>query len=870
MKRVLFSAVLLLLMLPGVALAADDSHNHSFSLVAETPATCTAQGAKVYRCDCGVVNTEVINALGHDFARDWTVDRAPTCYEEGVKTRHCSRCDAVTDRLTIRTTNHSFTYTQVAPTCTASGYRHRVCSICGDVMDDQYVSPLGHEPGLWIVEQAASCETAGFRSRSCTRCGVKLETLPIEKTGHTFADTVVPPTCTEQGYTLHTCRSCGAQKQDKFIKATGHSFPETGQQTKAPTCTEKGEMQLVCTVCGSTKSKAVPALGHDYSATPTIDRAPSCTAKGEQSNHCLRCDARKNVVSLDRVAHTPQKDDVSPTCTKSGTRGRIVCAVCGKVIDAGANAAALGHDYVQTAVISEPTCTSNGSATMTCSRCGNTKTQTTPSTGHQFDPTWVVDKAPTCTAQGEQAHYCTRCGKRTDVTPIPRTDHQKVYDVLIPPSCTEPGKSSGAHCAYCGKELEKSGTIPATGHSFVPQEVYQEPSCTTAGRALGRCSVCGEQKEITLPALGHEFDTQWTVDKAPTCTAQGEQSHHCTRCGKRQTITTLPRKGHTVVVDKPKAATCLKEGKTAGSHCSVCGKGLQKQETVHALGHKIETARTPATMKKNGKRVQICTRCGKTVKKETILRIKSVTLAKARYAFDGKRKTPAVVVKDKAGHTLKAKRDYKVFYERGRKQIGVYTVTVTFRRNYAGEKTLRLRIVPRKPTGLDAAQSTTKVTLSWQKVGGATGYAVYEKIGKKTQKLGTTTNLHYTIKNRAAGHKYTFFVVALAKKGKTTLRSDPSADKLTATKPLPVSLSVSRSGQTAVLRWNNAGDCDYEIYYAPKKNARQICIGTTDKTTFTTGAYPRGSRACFKVKAVVRSSTGTLSTQNSQIRQIYL
>ena len=871
MKRALTGALLFfLLLLPLAAAAADDGHTHSFSLVTETPATCTAQGARVWRCGCGTVKTEVLEALGHDFATAWTVDREPTCYTEGLKTRHCTRCDAVTDLLTIKTTNHSFTYTQVEPTCTSSGYRHRVCDICGDTMDDQYVSPLGHEAGLWVVEQAATCETAGLRSRSCIRCGVKIETLPIEKTGHTFADTVVPPTCTEQGYTLHTCRSCGAQKQDKFVKANGHSFPETGQQTKAPTCTEKGEMQLVCTVCGSTEQKAVPALGHDYSTTPTVDRAPSCTAKGEQSYHCLRCDARKNVISLDRVAHTPQKDDVSPTCTKSGTRGRVICAVCGKVIEAGTTAPALGHDYVQTAVISEATCTSNGSATVTCSRCGNAKNQTTPSLGHQFDPTWVVDKAPTCSAQGEQSHYCTRCGKRSDVTPIPRTDHQKVYDVVTPPTCTEPGKSSGAHCAYCGKELEKAGTIPATGHSFVPQEIYLEPSCTTAGRALGRCSVCGAQQEITLPALGHAFETKWTVDKTPTCTAQGEQSHHCTRCGKRQNVTALPRKGHTIVTDKAKEATCLKDGKTAGSHCSVCGKVLQKQETVKALGHKAKATRTPATLKKNGRIVRTCTRCGKTIEKETISRIQSVKLEKARYTFDGKRKTPAVIVKDKAGNTLKVKRDYTVSYEQGRKQIGIYTVTVTFRRNYTGEKTLRLQIVPRKPTGLDAAQSTTAVTLSWQKVSGATGYAVYEKIGKKSQKLGTTTGLYYRIKDRAAGQKYTFYVVALAKSGKTTLRSDPSSDKLTATKPLPVSLSVSRSGQTAVLRWNNAGDCDYEIYYAPKKNGRQICIGTTDKTAFTTGAYPRGSRACFKVKACVRSDTGLLSSQSSDIRQIWL
>ena len=828
MKRALTGAVLLLLLLlPFAVFAADDTHTHSFKLIAETPATCVAQGAEVYRCACGMEKTEVLQALGHDFSLAWTVDRAPTCHEEGLKSRHCTRCDATTDLLAIKTTNHTFTAVQVEPTCTSSGYRHQVCSICGDQVDDRYVPPLGHSPGLWVVEREPACESDGLRSRTCTRCGVKIETLPIEKTGHTFTDTVVAPTCTAQGYTQHTCRSCGMQKTDHYVKATGHSFPETGRQIQAPTCTEKGRVESICSVCGSTGTGTVPALGHLYSTKATVDLAPSCTAKGEQSYHCQRCGARKDIVSLARTAHTPLSAELAPTCTKAGTRGRVICAVCGQVIEQGTSVPALGHDYVQTGVITEATCTASGSATMTCTRCGSARTQSVPARGHR-----------------------------------------KVYDVVTPPTCTEPGTSSGAHCADCGRELEKAGTIPATGHVFQTEKTELNPTCTTAGRGIGRCSVCGVRQEITLPATGHTFETKWTVDKQPTCTAQGEQSHHCTRCGKRQDVTTLPRRGHTVVTDKAKNATCLKDGKTAGSHCSVCGKVLQKQTKIPALGHKAKTIRTAATLKKNGKIVQVCKRCGKTLGKEKILRVKSISLEKARFAFDGKQKKPAVIVKDAKGNKLKAKQDYTVSYAKGRKQIGVYTVTVTFRRNYAGTKTLRLQIVPRRPTGLDAAQSSTSVTLSWQKVGGTTGYAVYERVGKKTQKLGETKKLYYKIKDRAAGCRYTFFVVALTKKGKTILCSDPSSDKLTATKPLPVSLTATRSGQNAVLRWNNAGNCEYEIYYAPKKNGRFLCIGTTKGTTFTAGAYPHGSRACFKVKACVRSDTGTLSTQSSEIRSV--
>ena len=867
MKRVVF-CLLALALLPFAVFTARGAHSHDFVLVTETPATCTAQGASVYACSCGETKTETIPALGHDFALTWTVDREPTCDTPGLKTRHCSRCDAVTDLLTIKQTNHDFLITTIEPTCTTAGSRHLVCQNCGKEMDDNIVPALGHAPGLWIVEREASCETDGLRSRSCTRCGEKLETVPIQKTGHVWKDTVVAPTCTEAGYTLHTCRACGATKQDHTVKATDHSPAADAVLTKAPTCTEKGEQRARCTTCGETVSVSVPALGHLYSDTPTVDKQPTCTAKGEQSRHCLRCGARKDVTAIERTAHQKQKSDLAATCTKGGTNGRVVCAVCGKELESGTATAALGHNYIQTDVQTAPTCTAVGSAIMRCTRCGAEKRQTLAALGHQYGTAWVVDRAPTCTAQGEKSHVCVRCGKRADVTSIPKKEHRLVYDVVVAPTCTEPGQSSGAHCADCGKVLESAGVIPATGHDYAITEVYTEPTCTKAGSGRGRCTVCGAQADVEIPARGHSFETDWTVDKQPTCTAQGEQSHHCAVCGKRKDVTTLPRKAHTVVVDKGKDATCTRDGKTAGSHCAVCGKVLEAQTVLKAPGHKLKTARTPATLKTNGKIVKTCKRCGRVVSKEKICRVKSCKLEKARFAFDGKKKTPTVIIRDKKGNLLKEKRDYTLTMAKGRKQIGFYTVTVTFRRNYAGEKTLRFQIVPRRPVGLDASQTPTRITLSWEQVAGATGYAVYELVGDKRQKLCETETLYVRLNDRASGHKYTFVVVALTKTPDGILRSDDSAPKLTATKPAPLSLSATRSGQRAVLRWNNAGDCDYEIYYAPKKNGRLVCIGTTKGTTFTTGVYPHG-RACFKVKAVVRSDTGVLSTQSSDVRQLW-
>ena len=49
----------------------------------------------------------VIDALGHDFAKDFTVDAEATCKNVGSKSRHCIRCDAKTDVTEIPASGHN-------------------------------------------------------------------------------------------------------------------------------------------------------------------------------------------------------------------------------------------------------------------------------------------------------------------------------------------------------------------------------------------------------------------------------------------------------------------------------------------------------------------------------------------------------------------------------------------------------------------------------------------------------------------------------------------------------------------------------------------------------------------------------------------
>lgn len=77
-------------------------------------------------------------------------------------------------------------------------------------------------------------------------------------TEHTYAETVVTPTCTEGGYTLHKCK-CGDVFVDNIVPALGHAMGEW-QTVKEPTKTEKGLKTRNCTRNGCDYSESEEVL----------------------------------------------------------------------------------------------------------------------------------------------------------------------------------------------------------------------------------------------------------------------------------------------------------------------------------------------------------------------------------------------------------------------------------------------------------------------------------------------------------------------------------------------------------------------------------------------------------------------------------
>ena len=86
------------------------------------------------------------------------------------------------------------------------------------------------------------------------------------------------------------------------------------------------------------------------------------------------------------------------------------------------------HDW-QAGSSTAPTCTAPGKTANTCSKCGETKTETVPALGHDWKVVCTVpteyDENGTQTQAGYTLYECTRCGeqyKDTDSTGPPGDD----------------------------------------------------------------------------------------------------------------------------------------------------------------------------------------------------------------------------------------------------------------------------------------------------------------------------------------------------------------------------------------------------------------------------------------------------------------
>ena len=160
--------------------------------------------------------------------------------------------------------------------------------------------------------------------------------------------------------------------------------------------------------------------------------------------------------------------------------------------------------------------------------------------------------------------------------------------------------------------------------------------------------------------------------------------------------------------------------------------------------HTPRTTVTKATLSKDGAVVSACSACGNVAARTTINRVKTIKLSATSYTYNGKAKKPGVTIKDSKGKTISSKY-YTVKYASGRKNVGKYKVTVTFKGNYSGTKTLYFTINPVKTKISKITSAKKKLTVTIQKkTKQVTGYEIQYSTSKKFTK--TTTKIK-TIKS---------------------------------------------------------------------------------------------------------------------------
>ena len=482
------------------------------------------------------------------------------------------------------------------------------------------------------------------------------------------------------------------------------------------------------------------------------------------------------------------------------------------------------HTYGSAVITKQPTCTSEGTKTKTCTQCGATVTETIAKLSHSYTTTVV---APTCTADGYTLHKCSVCGTSYKDNTTKATGHSYGNSVVTKqPTCTSEGTKIKT-CTKCNATVTE--TIAKTSHKYA--DIVVAPTCTTNGYTLHKCSVCGTSyKDSTTKATGHSYGNS-VVTKQPTCTSEGTKIKTCTKCNVTVTEK-LPAKGHTAVTDKGYPATCTTAGKTDGSHCSVCNTVIKVQTVINATGHKssgwiVDKAASIGVKGSKHKECTVCKKVLETAEIPALSRISiskaSVTLSTSTYAYDGKAKKPGVTVKLN-GKTLKNGTDYTVSYSNNTK-VGTAKVTITGKGNYTGSvsKTYSIKnnfkkatisgISNKSYTGKNITQSIT-VKYNGKTLKNGTDYTVSYSSNKN---IGTAT-VKVTGKGSYAGTITKTFKINPAKQ---------EIQKLTA------------KSKAFFVDWAQKGSATgYEIQYATNSkftSAKKVTITNkkTDKTTIS-------------------------------------
>ena len=357
-------------------------------------------------------------------------------------------------------------------------------------------------------------------------------------------------------------------------------------------------------------------------------------------------------------------------------------------------------------------------------------------------------------------------GTKLDLTPA-KTLYD--YEFIKVDGLNKPIVSDGTVVTYYYKNKNEEHTHNLT------LVAAKAATCTTAGNsAYYTCDGCDkwfadatgsveitDKTSVKIPAPGHTAGTEWKSDdtnhwhECSRCHDKKDEAAHdygsdnvCDTCGYYKTVPHT----HNLTLVAAKAATCTEGGKEAYYKCEGCGKfyedvlgtkeitDLASWGNIAKIAHTTKQTVTKATPTANGKIVNYCSVCKKTLSTTVIPKASSKKLKATSLTYNGKVRTPKVIVKDRTGKTLVKNTDYTVSYAKGRKYVGKYAVKITFKGKYSGTKTLYFTIKPKATSISSLKAGSKKFTVKWKKQATqTTGYQVQYSASSKFSKAKTVT-----------------------------------------------------------------------------------------------------------------------------------
>ena len=257
------------------------------------------------------------------------------------------------------------------------------------------------------------------------------------------------PVFNGQGYT-HNHQSDKWEHNDTEhwqVCTCGVVFNKAAHSGGTATCTQRA----TCIVCGAEYGDV---LGHDFTTNWTHD-------DNEHWKQCSRCD---------------KKDDVGPHTWDNGT------------------------------ITTAPTCTKAGEETYSCTKCGATKIEPIPATGHSWKSDWTSDAT----------HHWHECANdNCDVTDNSGKDGYAEHSGGTA-TCTEK-----AVCTHCGQSYGETDPANHTG---------TEQWTQTATTHEKKWSCCGT---VNIPSENHEWADGVCSECGYVCLHDDtDKNHICDICGK--------------------------------------------------------------------------------------------------------------------------------------------------------------------------------------------------------------------------------------------------------------------------------------------------------------------------------------------------